>query len=95
MKIEDAYTAGCFLDYKFFIKHKMIITDSNEQQALDADPKAIQQIGFTGNLSGNNNRLIFFIIEEPKETILNFSQGTVKVLLLYFYYHNINRNDSI
>ena len=55
-------------------------TDLCKQQALNAYPKAIQQISFTGNLSGNNNRLIFFIIEEVNETILDFSQGTVKVL---------------
>ena len=52
----------------------------SKQQALDADPKAIQQIDFNGNLSGNNNRFIFFIIEEVKETILDFSQRTVKIL---------------
>ena len=54
------------------------------QHALDTDPKAIQQINFTGNLNGgedvHDNRTMFFIIEEAKETILNFSQGTVKVL---------------
>ena len=58
----------------------MIVIDVSKQKALDADPKAIQKINFTGNLSGNNNRLIFFIIEKAKETILDFSQGTVKVL---------------
>ena len=52
----------------------------SKQQALDADPKAIQQIDFNENLSGNNNRFIFFIIEEVKETILDFSQRTVKIL---------------
>ena len=52
----------------------------SKQQGLDADPKAIQQINFTGNLSGNNKRLIFFITEEAKETILGFSQETVKIL---------------
>ena len=54
----------------------MIAINLSKQQALDADPKAIQQINFTGNLSGNNsnNRLIFFIIEGAKETILDFSQ---------------------
>ena len=56
------------LDYKYFRKHKMIAIDLIKQQALDTDPKAIQQINFTGNLSGNNNRLIFFIVEEVKET---------------------------
>ena len=48
--------------------------------ALDADPKAIQQINFTGNVDGANNRVMFFIIVEVRETILDFSQGTVKVL---------------
>ena len=58
----------------------MIAIDLSKQQAFDADPKVMQQINFTGNLGGNNNRLIFFIIEEVKETILNVLQGTVKVL---------------
>ena len=58
----------------------MIATDLSKPHALDADPKAIQQFNSTGNLSGTNNRLIFFIIEEMKENILDFSQGTVKVL---------------
>ena len=62
----------------------MIAIDLNKQQALDADPKAMQQINFTGNLSGNNNTLMFLIIEETKENILDFSQWTVKVLQFYF-----------
>ena len=61
-------------------KHKVIAIDLSKQQALDVDLKAIQQIKFTRNLSSNTNRLIFFIIEEAKETIVDFSQGTVKVL---------------
>ena len=77
----DDFTTGSLLDYNYFKKqYKMIAIDLSKKQALDTDPKAIQQINFTGNLSGNNNRLVFFIIEEAKETILNFSQGTVKVL---------------
>ena len=44
--------------------------DLSKQRALDADLKAIAQINFTGNLSGNNNRLMFFISEEAKETLL-------------------------
>ena len=54
--------------------------DLSKQEALDADLKAIQKINFTGNLSRNNNRITFLIIEEAKETILDFSQGTVEVL---------------
>ena len=58
----------------------MITIDLSKQQALDADPKAIQQINFTPNLDWAGNTRTFFILEEAKETILNFSEGTVKVL---------------
>ena len=52
----------------------------SKQRTLDADPKEIQQISIDGNLDRPRSTTIFFIIEEPKETILNFSEGTVKVL---------------
>ena len=58
----------------------MIAIDLSKQQALDADPKAIQQINFTANLDRAGNTTMFFIIEEAKENVLEFSQGTVKVL---------------
>ena len=47
----------------------MIAIDLTKEEILDTNPKAIQQINFTGNLSDNNNRLIFFVIEEAKEII--------------------------
>ena len=62
----------------------MIAIDLRKQQALDADPRAIQQINFTTNLDRNGNTKMFFIIEEAKETVLDFSQGTVKVLWAWF-----------
>ena len=41
----DDYTIGCLLDYTYFKKYyKMIAVDLGKQQALDADPKATQQI---------------------------------------------------
>ena len=47
----DNYTAGCLLNYPYFKKYyKMIAIDLSKKQALDADPSAIQQINFTGNL---------------------------------------------
>ena len=52
----------------------MIAIDLSKQQALDADPRSIQQINFTGNTT------MVFIIEKTKETVLDFSQGAVKVL---------------
>ena len=58
----------------------MIAKDLSKQQALDANPRAIQQISFTANLDRAGNTTMFFIIEEAKETVLDFSQGTVKVL---------------
>ena len=77
----DDYTTGCLLDYTYFKKYyKMIAVDLIKQQALDADPKAIQQINFTANLDRAGNTTMFFIIEEAKETVLDFSQETVKVL---------------
>ena len=77
----DDYTTGCLLDYPYFKDHyKMIAIDLSKQQALDADPKKIQQINFTANLGRAGNTTIFFIIEPVKETIFEFSQGTVKVL---------------
>ena len=54
--------------------------DLSKQQALDADPRTIQQINFTANLDRAGNTTVFFIIEEVEETVLDFSQGTVKVL---------------
>ena len=50
----------------------MIAIDLSKQQALDADPKAMQQINFTGDQDGNNERLMFLIIEEVEETPLDF-----------------------
>ena len=58
----------------------MITIDLSKQQALDADSKAIQKINFTGNLDRAAGATMFFIIKEAKETILDFSPGTVKVL---------------
>ena len=55
-----------------------------KQQKLDANPKAIQQTNFTGNLDRDGNTQFFFIIEEVKETFLLFSKGTVKILWFYF-----------
>ena len=75
----DDYTTGCLLDYPYFKEnYKMIAIDLSIQQALDFDPRAIQQINFTANLDRAGN--MFSIIEEAKETALDFSQGTIKVL---------------
>ena len=77
----DDYTTGFLLDYLYFMDtYKIIAVDLSKQQALDADPRAIQQINFTANLDRAEDTRIYFILEEAKETILDFSKGTVKVL---------------
>ena len=58
----------------------MIAIDLSKQQALDGNPRAIQQISFTSNVHRVGNTTMFFITEEAKETAFEFSQGTVKVL---------------
>ena len=68
------------LDYNYFRKHyKLTGIDLSKQQLLNGDQKALQEINFTGNVDRNNGATIFFMIEEAKETILDFSQGIVKV----------------
>ena len=77
----DEYITGCLLDYPYFKDtYKMIAIDLSKQKALDADPRANQQINYTVNLDRAGNTRIYFILQEAKETILDFSQETVKVL---------------
>ena len=77
----DDYTTGSLLDYSYFANtYKMIAVDLSKQQALDADPRAIQQINFTANLDRAGNARVYFILEEAKESILDFSQGKVTLL---------------
>ena len=66
----------------FFLQRSLqnALIDLNKQQALDVDPRAIQQINFTANLDRPGNTTMFFIIEEAKGTVLDFLQETVKVL---------------
>ena len=69
----DDYTTGSLLDYNYFNNYyKMIAIDLSKHQALDADPKAIRWIDFNANLDWNGNTTVLFIIEEAKESILDF-----------------------
>ena len=75
----DDYTTGCLLDYSYLKEnYKMIAIVLSKQQVLDADPRAVQHDHLTANLDRAGNTTMFFIIEEAKETVLDFSQGTVK-----------------
>ena len=80
---DDDYTTGSLLDYAYFKdNYKSIAVDLSKQKALDADPRAIQQIVFQGVVGGENNTKIrlYTILEKSKETILEFAKGTAKVL---------------
>ena len=75
----DGNTTGCLLNFAYFEKnYRLIAADLSKQEALDADSRAIQQIIFTGK--GSAAVIIYYILEESKEAILEFSKGTKKVL---------------
>ena len=67
------------LDFAFFEKnYKLIAAGLSKRKALDDDPRAIQQIIATGKVS--ENVMVYYILEQSKETILKFSKGTKNVL---------------
>ena len=69
----DDYTTGCLLDYPYFKdSYKIIAVDLSKKQALDANPRANQQIDFTANIDRAGNTKIYFILEEAKEIKLDF-----------------------
>ena len=74
---------GCLLDFAYFEKnYRLIAADLSKQKALDDDSSAIQQIIFTGEIKAevaNTRVTIYYILEQSKETTLQFSKGTAKV----------------
>ena len=75
----DDYTAGCLLDFAYFKnKCRLIAADLSKQEILDTDSREIQQINFRCKTS--QAAIIYYIYEKSKETILQFSKGTAKVL---------------
>ena len=75
----DDYTTGCLLDYQYFKDHyNLIAIDLGKQKELDADSRAVQQIEFYGMLKTNSEACT--VLEKSKETTLQFSKGTAKVL---------------
>ena len=75
----DDYTTGCLLDFQYFKNHyNLIAIDLSKQKELDADSKAIQQTESHGMLKTNSQ--VCTVLEKSKETTLQFSKGTAKVL---------------
>ena len=72
------------MNFAYFEKNnRLIASDVSKQKALDADSRAIQQIVFTGKIKAkeqNTRVIIYYILEKSKETMLEFSKGTTKVL---------------
>ena len=57
------WTTGCLLDFAYFSKnYRLIAADLSKQKTLDADPKAIQQITFTGET--DNQIRVYYIPEQ-------------------------------
>ena len=82
----DDYTTGYLLDYPYFNEHyKLITIDLSKQQALDADPKPIQQVNFTGNLQRVGNTQMLFIIEETKKRFRLFRKDHECIVILFCF----------
>ena len=91
---DEGYITGCLLDYAYIKNnYRLIAADLSRQKELDADPKAIQQVEFVGQLkkldrednvtdaTGNDqSMLVLTILEKKKKTRLKLSQGSVTVL---------------
>ena len=80
----DDYTTVCSLDYNCFKEHKLSARTLSEQQSLDVDPRAIQQINFTGTLEQNEGATMLFFTKESQKIFLDFSLGTVRVFQFCF-----------
>ena len=77
-KGED-YTTGSLIDYDYYIKDwNIVAVDLSKQTTLDSDSRAIQQREFIYKL-GVGNTQILTVLEKEKDTVLEFSKGTVKV----------------
>ena len=79
--METTMQLDCLLDCPYFNQNsKLIAIDLSRKEALDTDPRAIQQVNFTENLDRAEGAWMVFILEKVKKGILDFSQGTVRLL---------------
>ena len=66
-----------FIGFGLFWKnYRLIAADLSKQKVLDADSRAFQQISCMTNAGA----MIYYILEQPEETTLQFSKGRTKVL---------------
>ena len=80
----DDYKTGCLLDLAYFEKrYRLVAADLSKQKASQTDSRAIQQIIFTDKIKAtvaNTRVMIYYILEQSKETTLQFAKKTTKVL---------------
>ena len=89
--VKEMITQLVLLYYLYFKNYyKMIAIDLSKQQELDDNPKAIQQINFTGNLDQNENTTMFFIIQEPKRNHFRFFTRNSESIVNLFYFNMIS-----
>ena len=62
----------------------MIAANLSKQQAIDVNPKAIQEIGILEMQNKQEIQQMIFFTEVAKQTVLDFSQVTVRVFYIYF-----------
>ena len=92
----DDNATGCFLNYPYFEKYcKLIKIYLSKQQKIDADPKAMQQINFTGSLTKAEGVAMFFIIDEVKETFRFSKTNSYLIMILFRFNIILIQNDSI
>ena len=96
-QVRDYTTAWFLIRLWFHQNHYRLITvDLSGQKELDADPKAIQQREFIGQLekldadddnatderNNDQSMLVLTILEKIKEARLKFSQGSVAIIII-------------
>ena len=79
----EDYSTGCLLDYDYYMKDFNIVgIDISHQAVLDSDPKVNKQIEFDCKLPAGNAAIsynLLAVLEKGKQTVLKFSEETVKV----------------
>ena len=87
----DDYTTCCLLDDHFYLKncYKMIAIDFSKQEALDADPKAVQQINFIVK-SRSSRKQCFSLLKKQKKLFWIFQKELWKYCKFISLWYNIN-----
>ena len=89
----DDYTTFCLLGYAYFKdNYRLIAVDLREQKALEADPRAIQQIVFQGVVKGYDNtkiRLYTILEQRKKNNARVFQRNSKSVVTTYKWFNTV------